>query len=246
VKIVASIAPTQGPGINHFPLFVYIQGNKNDTNWKIGAHGQRAFTKTGLQVVFALLCNPELANEPIRYIADIAGVAIGTVDAVFNNLKEFKFLIDRGKRGRRLLNKENLLERWVTGFLETLRKRLIVGKYSAIDQNWWKGIDLPRSAYWAGEVAAARLTAYLQPEIITIYTHADYKELLLKYKLKKDPQGEIEVLKAFWNKEVFFPRKGLAHPLLVYADLLAHGDSRNLETAKRIYEEEIAQLVREH
>ncbi len=38
---------------------------------------------------------------------------------------------------------------------------------------------------------------------------------------------------------------GLAPPLLIYADLLATGDTRNIETARMIYEQELTGLIRE-
>jgi len=37
----------------------------------------------------------------------------------------------------------------------------------------------------------------------------------------------------------------MAPPLLVYADLMATGEQRNLETARMIYEKYIVQLIRE-
>ncbi|MCL7487589.1 MAG: type IV toxin-antitoxin system AbiEi family antitoxin [Desulfobulbaceae bacterium] len=231
--------------IKHFPLYMFILGNKPDDRGKITVAGQRAFTKTGLKVVFALLCNPGLADKPIRDIADAAGVAVGTVDAVLTNLKGFKFLMDKGRRGRNLLHKNKLLERWVTGYQENLRTGLIIGKFTAANKYWWQETQLPEHNYWGGEVAAAKLTAYLQPEIITIYTHVNYQQVLLENQLKKDPRGEIEVLEAFWNENFYKGENNIVHPFIVYADLLASGDARNIETAKRVYEHEIAELVRE-
>jgi hypothetical protein len=37
----------------------------------------------------------------------------------------------------------------------------------------------------------------------------------------------------------------MVHPLLVYADLMATGNQRNIETARMIYDQHIIQLVRE-
>ena len=36
------------------------------------------------------------------------------------------------------------------------------------------------------------------------------------------------------------------HPILVYADLLATGNQRNIETARMIYEQHIVRLVGEN
>jgi hypothetical protein len=37
----------------------------------------------------------------------------------------------------------------------------------------------------------------------------------------------------------------LVHPILIYADLLATGNERNIETAKIIYDKHILELIRE-
>jgi len=61
-----------------------------------------------------------------------------------------------------------------------------------------------------------------------------------------DPDGDAEVLEAFWQFEFDWPHPELVPPLLIYADLLATGDARNLETARIIYEQELAGLIREN
>ena len=101
-------------------------------------------------------------------------------------------------------------------------------------------------AKWGGEVAAAKLTKYLHPEIVTIYTNEEYlPQLLLDCKLKKDPNGEVEILEQFEKHEVNLEYGDLVHPILIYADLLATGNQRNTETAKMIYDEHIVRLIRE-
>jgi hypothetical protein len=55
----------------------------------------------------------------------------------------------------------------------------------------------------------------------------------------------VEVRKQFWNFPVDPQHPGLAPPLLVYADLLATGDARCIETAKMIYDENIVRLFAE-
>lgn len=231
--------------INEPPVFIYIKGNKPAGKAERRAP-TRAFHATGLKVLFALLRHPELAAAPYRDIAKAAGVALGTVGWVIADLKELGFLVDMGKRGRRLAHKEKLIERWVTAYPEQLRPKLVVGRYRAARPEWWQKAQLKKyRACWGGEVAAAKLTKYLKPEQVTIYTREKPAKLLLANKLKKDPDGDIEILEAFWQieKDRLYP--GLAPALLVYADLMATGEPRNVETAGRIYEQELAGLVRE-
>ena len=232
--------------INQQPIYIFIKGNKPPEitgNYPI----KKTFGPTGLKIIYALLCNPGLENKPFREIAAKANVALGTVGWVKRDLKELGFLADMGERGYKLLQKDKLLQRWITAYTENLRPKQILGRYKGEHFGWWQNKELHNlNAKWGGEVAAAKLTKYLQPEIITIYTKAEYLNmLLLECKLRKDPVGEVEILDQFWNYDVNWNYRDLVHPILIYADLIATGNQRKIETAKRIYEEHIIRLIRE-
>lgn len=68
-------------------------------------------------------------------------------------------------------------------------------------------------------------------------------ELILEARLKADPQGEVEIVQRFWpavaTPAAAIPT-GVAHPVLVYADLLDTGESRNVEAARQIREQYLA------
>jgi len=229
------------------PLLVFIKGNRPDERFNERPPA-RAFRATGLQLVYAFLCNPGLENAPYREIAKLADVALGTVGWVVRDLKKMGHLIEMGKRGRRLIQKEKLLRRWVTAYPEQLRPKKFMGRYKATNPDWWRYEELPATeVYWGGEVAAAILTEYLKPEIITIYTHRrlTLHKWLIKNRIRKDPDGKIEVLNAFWTFKNEGPYTNLVHPLLIYADLHATGDARNIETAEMIYEQELTPFIKE-
>jgi len=164
-------------------------------------------------------------------------------------LKELGCLIDMGKKGFKLTRKEELLERWVTEYPEKLRPKLLLGHFTGV-QDWWQQKTLnPAKAQWGGEIAAANLTQYLKPQIITIYTDPDPRQLnefLAENRLRKDTEGEVEILKRFWGPLEEGKLGDTVHPVLVYADLLTTGNQRNIETAKIIYEQYIVRLIREN
>jgi hypothetical protein len=251
-------------------LYVFINGNKprNIQNWKNIHTGiititprffppaitteprNQAFQPAGLKVVFAFLNNPKTVNAIYREIAKTAGVALGTVGWVMRNLKEQHLLIEAGKdkrrkRRRTLLDKKALLDKWVEAYNEKLRPTLIVGRYNTAQDRWWDDIDIKNyGACWGGEVAAARITGYLKPQVGTIYAKEMPAMLLKDFRMRHDPHGNAEILKQFWNDET----NQSAHPdtaplIVVYADLLATGDARNLETARLLYDNEITGLL---
>jgi len=237
--------------LNVPPLFIFIKGNKPVQRHPTG-RTTRAFQPTGLQVVFALLCNPGLEAEPYRKIAVLTNAALGTVGWVIQDLKQMGYLIDMGKRGLRLVKKRNLLDRWVATYPELLRPKKLVGNYVAGDTDWWKDKELAKfQAFWGGEVAAAFLTKYLKPEVVTIYVKEPPGRLLLAHGLRNEPTGNIEIINIFWNYEYLWQdRPGLygdlVHPILIYADLMATGNARNIETAEIIYERELTRFIREN
>ena len=230
--------------INQPPLYIFVKGNKPDIVKT--PPPKRTFKPAGLKVIYAFLCNPGLENKTYREIAAETGVALGTVDWIMKELKELRFLLDMGKRGQRLIQKENLLQRWVTAYPEQLRPKLTLGRFRG-ECGWWQQKTLdPFKAQWGGEVAAAKLTQYLQPQIITIYiAPQDLDQLLIKNRLKIDQTGDVEILKRFWKPAEIWKYEDLVHPILIYADLLATGNERNIETAKMIYDQHIVQLIRE-
>lgn len=231
--------------INQPPVYIFIKGNR-----PLEPVGQvtvkRVFKAAGLKIIFGFICNPGMETKTYREIAAATGVALGTVDWIIKELQELGFLIDMGKRGLKLTQKEILLKRWLTAYPEQLRPKQILGRYRG-EQGWWqqKRLD-PLRAQWGGEVAAEKITQYLKPELITIYTAAQYlNQLLLENRLKTDITGDVEILERFWKPVEDQQPDDLVHPLLIYADLLATGDQRNLETAKMIYEQHIIRLIRE-
>ena len=231
--------------VNAPPIFVYMKGNKPPV--KIPEERPtRAFVPAGLRVVFALLCRQELAHAPYRTIAQTANVALGTVAWVLDDLVRLGHLLIMGKRGRRLIRKQQLLEHWVAAFPNQLRPKLLLGKYAGPDPKWWEHTRIGDfRAYWGAEIAAAHLTGYLKPELVTVYIRDMPGRFLAACRLRTDPRGNVEVLEAFWDTRCDWTDTEIVHPLLIYADLLATGDARNLETARRIYDEQLAGLVRE-
>jgi hypothetical protein len=204
----------------------------------------RAFQATGLRVVFALLCAPELVTRPTRELAAMLAVANGTVGRVIDDLGHLGFVTTAGKRNRRLHNLKELLERWVMMYPVHLRPTLLRRRLTTDQPDWWKKEKFdPLHVMLGGEPAADRLTQYLKPATVTLYARGEPRplnEIVARHGLRTDPAGEVEVLEAFWPAEVAGEKPGLAPTPLIYADLLATGDTRRIETAKLIYDDYLA------
>lgn len=202
------------------------------------------YQTSGLKILFTLLCNPGLENTDYRKIATMADVALGSVGWVMRDLKLAGYLVDMGKSERTLTRKEELLKNWVSNYHDQLQPKLQLGRYAALDNNWWKNFLMPENTLWGSEYAAKEMTNYLKPENYTLYTDELRPEFLLKNKLHRSAEGTIEILQKFWAFDGNWTKQNIVPPLLVYADLIASQSGRNIETAKMIYEKEIRELIR--
>lgn len=215
------------------PLLIWVVGRPRIRKHRKAA-ATRAFQPSGLQVLFALLCKPNLADRPYREIARQAGVAHGTVGWVMAELPHLGFLAEYRKR-RIVVNYETLLTQWAEGYARTLRPKIRLAQFQASRIDWWKDLDATRFDYvLGGEPAGARMTGHLRPERITLYGRKTSKDFLTRFALHPAEDGNVELLERFWNFREDPP--GMAPAPLVYADLLAEGETRCIETADLIYQ----------
>jgi hypothetical protein len=231
--------------INQPPIYIHIKGNKLKDKCQNAPPGQ-AFRPTGLKVVFTFLCDPKLINNNYRAIARTAGVALGNIGWIIVDLKRQGYILDMGRQGRKLIQKQRLLDRFVEEYPIKLRRQLFLGKFRG-DQDWWdkQHIDL-ENALWGGEIAAAKMGNYLKPGTVTVYIRQQVlNDFVLKNRLKRDPNGEVEILQLFWDTTDLAEHNGLVHPILIYADLMATANQRNVEAARAIYEQDIVRFIRD-
>lgn len=227
--------------INKPPIFIDIQGRRpekteHETNIAM-------FKPAGLKIIFIFLCNPDLVNSPYRTIAKLAGVSLGMINRVVESMKQHGFLASKSKEDKLLIERKKLLEQWVIYYQNALRPKLIIKKYTRNELSQSKIIELQnQNALWGGDMAASMLTDYLKPVFNTIYVYDNPNTLIIENNLRDSKDGEIEILKAFWDKELLDKNAKLVPSVLVYADLLAQENLRSHEAAKMIYDNELKYL----
>jgi len=217
-------------------LYVFVTGQKRKLT-DMPAAKNRATTATGMRVVFALLCKPELLNAPYRDIAAAAGVALGTVGWVFYALQNRGHLLIDKRKGRQFVDVRRVIEEWVMNYPVRLKPRLAARRFHAPAADWWKKARFEKgAALFGGEAAGDILTKYREPGEVLIYAEGDPARIILDNRLKAAPDGEVEILEKFWNFDLEIKEGKVVPPLLVYADLMATQDTRNHEVAKLVYE----------
>lgn len=220
-----------------FYIFVNSHGRKTELR---KTNAGLIFQPSGLQMLFVLLSIPNSENKTYRELSELSGISLGAVSEAMNTLQAENYLVKEREK-RILFRKDELIKRWVQGFSETLCPRLSELQFESEDIDWWEKADLTATtACWSGEVAADKMTDYLHPIKTIIYVKHSYQYLTKKYKLIRVRNGNIKIRARFWN---FNENDIIAPPLLVYADLLATAESRNIEAAQIIYDEHLAGLI---
>lgn len=208
----------------------------------------KAYTTGGLKVMFALLCDPELANSTQRVIATRAGVALGAIPAVLADLRQAGHVWEL-KQSRRLAANKRLLDEWALTYARRQRAKALQATFAVKDFDAWPQwtIEAP-AALWGGEPAAQLLVQYLRPGVLTLYAEKIPPRLLIAQRMIKvshveEGQRVLEWRKPFWGQAPDAPRPDTVHPVLVYADLLATGDARCIATAQIVYDTHLARLL---
>ncbi|MGU7779984.1 type IV toxin-antitoxin system AbiEi family antitoxin [Burkholderia sp. PU8-34] len=207
----------------------------------------RATTPKGMRIMFALATRPGLVARPYRAIAEASGVALGTVNLAMDDLAA-RGLVGQRRNGERVIaDWTRFVQEWVALYPSRLRAKLPSRRFSGLTPDWWREFDFSAfDARLGGEPAADLLTHDLKPAAVTIYTHgAVPNRFLLQARLRPDELGDVEILEAFWAPSPTLEWRvqdvPLVPPLLVYADLVATGDSRNLSAAATIHDQYLAQ-----
>ena len=226
-------------------LLIVVSGQRQAAVKAAGqcsAASGKASMASGARLVFALLSQPALITGTSKTLQAASGVALGSVPGVLGDLERQGLLRRLGwGKGCAVPNWGLLLDRWAADYPRILRPKLRSLRFRSPGQGlWWKRVD-PQvfGGQWGGEVAASQLGSVLVPERSVLYQQPEamrlgLAQLVKTQRLRSDPEGDVEVVEAFWGNE----RLGLAGPTvpipLVIADLLASLDTRNIEAAREL------------
>lgn len=227
--------------IQHNNILLIVEGKKIERLPK--TNQPRAFQEAGIKLIYCLLVNPDNINKSFRELSELSQISLGSVSTIVQELVESKFLL-KTKNKKVLKNKIELLKRWVIAYNDVLRPKLFIKRMNFMNKSEysnWSSLDLssaPEKTFWGGECAASIMTQNLTPANFTIYTDTTWQFLGKSLKLVPDDNGKVEILRLFYNIE----KGNTVSPLLTYADLMGSGDSRNIETAEIILNNELQYL----
>lgn len=199
------------------------------------------FNASAVRVGLQLLLDPPLVGSNLRHMAALAGVSAPSAKFALDAFKADGWVVETGKHGRRLVEREGFLRKWAESYNQRYRPKHALGRY-AMGPNpiSLEGFD----ACWGGEPAADRLTHNLNFTEQVLYSHSKkIGPLLAKNRLKPDSRGEVDVVEACWGLDQEEPQ-GTAPAFVIFADLLNTRDPRCVEVAERIFETILRERLR--
>ena len=193
----------------------------------------------GYRVLGAALEIPSLFQRPLREIAAECGVSTSPVLGVREFLQREGCLVNT-RAGSMVVERPTLLERWLYGYRDLVRPRLLVGRFAlpgSID-GLLKALDrtLPERWAWGGSQAALRRFSLGTTEDLIIHLPVLKRKSAPRLPLRAAPEGRIEVLAipflSAWGDRV----QTSVSPLLQLAELASRSDDRSREAAASLRE----------
>lgn len=208
---------------------------------------------SGLQVVFALFADPGSVSMTYRDLAKASGVALGSVARVVRELKGKGYLVQTGHDAWSLTRKRELLDVWLGRYGEVLRPKLVVGRFQPPERDLDRTLATVQQEAgrieWAvtGGFAAYLLTRHFRGAQLGLFVSEWPARLARRLKWLPSHHGPVTVFRRFSPLVVFLrkdqPEIPIAHPLLVYAELVFQGRERELEAAKLLYDRYLTSLA---
>jgi len=188
------------------------------------------FSTKRAQVIFALLAWDDVLESTFREIAETADVAVGQAKQTIDLLEDHQYLLPR----RRFApgGRDILLAQWVaaypTGLGAPSRGFGFRGEFAELHPT-------SLEVHVSGEAAVPDLIR--RPTTFTFYADQVPSELVLARRWRsEDESPNIFYRQKFWTRPGDEPGLHTAPQLLVYADLLASGESRQREAAEAMEE----------
>jgi hypothetical protein len=220
-------------------LLVHVEGKRPAVLPPAG----RGLGAPGYRVLFAVLVRPELLNQTVREIAVHAGVVKTTVAEVLRRFEGEGALVRTG-RGRQIIRRQELVDRWLIGYADVLRPVLMTGRYQIAEEppELERRVETdfadhapPGLAWaWGGGAAAYRLTGHYRGEQTILHVNAPIDATLSRLRAVRARDGNLTVLGVPGPLAFAGAVPGTVHPLLVHAELLALHEERADEAAREL------------
>jgi hypothetical protein len=249
---------TEGNAYINAPRFIYVDIQSRRPSQERQRRPTALFRPKSLQLLYILLTQDEALNDTIRTLQAEAGISFGRTASAMRELAERGYIRKGVDRRFGFADKKALLEQWIASYGERLRPKLVLGEYKmspSVEDDAPRIVHdtlaaKPQSYALGGSLAAYLLTKYYRGYTTEIFVRPGNADEL-RQRLRLIPARECNVtLFNLFSPDVIYRTAetpfAVAHPLLVYAELLHQGGGRERETARVIYDTFLRAQYDEH
>ncbi len=197
-----------------------------------------------IQVFFVFLAFPDALQWPVRRIAEFSGAGKTAAAEARQRLLAEGLLRQLGDGSFQLADPKALEDRFIQGYGQILRPYLSLGRYRAAETDPEKLLDsvaalaTNHDLKWAltGGAGAYELERFYRGDDTPIFISHVKGDLPRLLKLLPDRHGPVTFFRYF-GSSILWPgstHRPVAHPWLLYAELLHQGGARALEAAEEL------------
>ncbi len=203
-------------------------------------------TPATLQLLFTIAAHPESAAWTVREFAGRAGVSKSKAASARRELLHDRTIRKIGDRFQ-FSDAKGVADRLLSGYRQILRPRLAIGRFRSPERDIESFLGRLRDTATSnqlryaltGSLAAYQLQRFYRGDVATVFVPPNQTSLPKTLRLLPDRDGPITLLKAFG--EIVYWRTAdhtnVAHPWLIYAELMAEPDPRAHEAAEELRKE---------
>jgi hypothetical protein len=199
-----------------------------------------------VQVLFTALVKPEALGWPVRQLAEVAGVGKSTAAEIRRQMVNERITVVARKNAYAIAGEKAIRERFLLGYSQVLRPHLTIGRFRSPDRRVEdllkrvESVAARRKLAWAltGSAGAYELDRFFRGHDTVMFIDSWTPDAAKELRLLPDPNGPIALLRPFGSLFLWPRRAGrpVAHPWLLYAELLHNGEPRAIEAAEVLRE----------
>jgi hypothetical protein len=228
---------------------MHLALGKNYTRTTIGNREPKVLRDTGtpgaarVQLLFVFAADEEAGTKTVRQLAEASGLSKSTVARLRDEFVQESFL--KYVSGHyELRDRKEISQRLLSGYGQTLRPKLLINRFRAPEADPEVLLSRLRKTFsnlslkWSvtGTQAAFQLERYYRAPEVALFIDNPSREELREFRFLPDRDGPITLLRPFGVLPFWKEISGItvAHPWLIYAELMHSPDSRAHEAAEQL------------
>ena len=216
-----------------------IVGNKESSSKK----AEKVLTPAKVQLLFTLVANSEARNWTVRQLAEASGLSKSNIAQSRQQFVQ-EGIVRRVEDSYELRRGAELEELLIRGYEQVLRPKLLFNRFRSAEPSPEKALEKMRPIFdelsikWSvtGGLAAFVLQRFYKGTDLILFLDSVSDQTVRQLRLLPDANGPIALLRGFGAAAYWKEVKGtsVAHPWLIYSELMRSPDPRAHEAAEEL------------